>query len=54
MGVFLDKPKIEKETSNGEGNGLRFGLSAMQGWRTKMEDAHSCVLGLPSGLKVSS
>lgn len=51
MGVFLDKPKVEKETSNGEGNGLRFGLSAMQGWRTKMEDAHSCVLGLPSGLK---
>lgn len=51
MGVFLDKPKIEKETLNGEGNGVRFGLSAMQGWRTKMEDAHSCVLGLPAGLK---
>uniref|UniRef100_A0A3B3XG74 PPM-type phosphatase domain-containing protein n=1 Tax=Poecilia mexicana TaxID=48701 RepID=A0A3B3XG74_9TELE len=46
MGAFLDKPKTEKHNSHGEGNGLRFGLSSMQGWRVEMEDAHTAVLGL--------
>jgi len=27
--------------------GLRYGLSSMQGWRIEMEDAHSAVLGIP-------
>ncbi|XP_028324696.1 protein phosphatase 1B isoform X3 [Gouania willdenowi] len=48
MGAFLDKPKTEKHNSHGEGNGLRYGLSSMQGWRVEMEDAHTAVLGLPS------
>ncbi|CAJ1067086.1 protein phosphatase 1B [Xyrichtys novacula] len=48
MGAFLDKPKTEKHNSHGEGNGLRFGLSSMQGWRVEMEDAHTAVLGLPA------
>uniref|UniRef100_A0A3B4ZF15 Protein phosphatase 1B n=1 Tax=Stegastes partitus TaxID=144197 RepID=A0A3B4ZF15_9TELE len=48
MGAFLDKPKTEKYNSHGEGNGLRYGLSSMQGWRVEMEDAHTAVLGLPA------
>lgn len=51
MGAFLDKPKTEKHNEGGVGNGLRFGLSSMQGWRVEMEDAHTAVLGLPQGLK---
>lgn len=51
MGAFLDKPKTEKQTASGSGNGLRFGLSAMQGWRVEMEDAHAAVVGLPQGLQ---
>jgi protein phosphatase 1B len=50
MGAFLDKPKTEKYNETGVGNGLRFGLSSMQGWRVEMEDAHCAVIGLP-GLK---
>ncbi|XP_057213889.1 protein phosphatase 1bb isoform X4 [Triplophysa rosa] len=50
MGAFLDKPKTEKHNSHGAGNGLRFGLSSMQGWRVEMEDAHTAVVGLPHGL----
>ncbi|KAJ8250645.1 hypothetical protein COCON_G00225670 [Conger conger] len=50
MGAFLDKPKTEKHNAHGEGNGLRFGLSSMQGWRVEMEDAHTAALGLPRGL----
>ncbi|XP_065661895.1 protein phosphatase 1A isoform X2 [Hydra vulgaris] len=41
MGVFLDKPKKEKDLEAGEGNGLRYALCSMQGWRVEMEDAHS-------------
>jgi hypothetical protein len=37
MGSYLDKPITEKETHDGEGNGLSFGVSAMQGWRVTME-----------------
>lgn len=51
MGAFLDKPKTEKHNENGGGNGLRFGLSSMQGWRVEMEDAHCAVIGLPGGLE---
>lgn len=31
MGAFLEKPKTEKHNETGEGNGLRFGVSSMQG-----------------------
>ncbi|XP_062406121.1 protein phosphatase, Mg2+/Mn2+ dependent, 1Ab [Sardina pilchardus] len=50
MGAFLDKPKMEKHNTHGEGNGLRYALSSMQGWRVEMEDAHTAVIGLPNGL----
>jgi len=52
MGAFLDKPKTEKHNEDGEGNGLKYGLSSMQGWRVEMEDAHTALLSLGSiGLK---
>lgn len=40
MGSFLEKPETGKHTVGGEGNGLRYSSSAMQGWRVSMEDAH--------------
>ena len=49
MGAFLDKPKVEKRTNSGRGNGLRFATSAMQGWRVEMEDADTARIGLPKG-----
>ncbi|XP_049640216.1 protein phosphatase 1B isoform X1 [Suncus etruscus] len=51
MGAFLDKPKTEKHSAHGAGNGLRYGLSSMQGWRVEMEDAHTAVVGIPQGLE---
>jgi len=47
MGAFLDKPKTEKHNEGGTGNGLRYGLCSMQGWRVEMEDAHTAVVSLP-------
>ncbi|KAL1514235.1 hypothetical protein ABEB36_003523 [Hypothenemus hampei] len=41
MGAFLDKPKTEKFQEVGEGNGLRYAVASMQGWRVEMEDAHT-------------
>uniref|UniRef100_A0A8C5L0I8 protein-serine/threonine phosphatase n=1 Tax=Jaculus jaculus TaxID=51337 RepID=A0A8C5L0I8_JACJA len=54
MGSFLDKPKVEKHNAQGQGNGMQYGLSSMQGWRVEMEDAHTSVIGLPSGLETWS
>uniref|UniRef100_UPI00358F6555 protein phosphatase 1B-like isoform X3 n=1 Tax=Myxine glutinosa TaxID=7769 RepID=UPI00358F6555 len=51
MGAFLDKPKTEKHNTHGSGNGVRYALSSMQGWRVEMEDAHTALIGLPIGLK---
>jgi protein phosphatase 1B len=50
MGAFLDKPKTDKHNETGHGNGLRFGVSTMQGWRVEMEDAHCAVTQLPGHL----
>ena len=50
MGAFLDKPKTDKHNEAGSGNGLRFALSSMQGWRIEMEDAHCATIGLPGSL----
>ncbi|KAL1528828.1 hypothetical protein AB1Y20_010151 [Prymnesium parvum] len=49
MGNFLDTPIVEKETEVGEepSKGLKYGLSAMQGWRAQMEDDHVQLLNLP-------
>lgn len=50
MGAFLDKPKTEKHNAHGAGNGLRYGLSSMQGWRGKWK-MHTAVVGIPHGLE---
>ena len=36
MGNHLDKPVLQKTTETSAANGLRFGASGMQGWRTGM------------------
>lgn len=42
MGTLLDKPNTERiNPEEGESNGIRYGFSSMQGWRTEMEDAHT-------------
>ncbi|XP_016968862.1 protein phosphatase 1B [Drosophila rhopaloa] len=46
MGGFLEKPETGKQVSEGDGNGLRYCVSSMQGWRLEMEDAHSAVCRL--------
>ncbi|KAG7202896.1 hypothetical protein KM043_010040 [Ampulex compressa] len=50
MGAFLDTPKTDKYNEHGAGNGLRYGVASMQGWRMEMEDAHRAITGLESGL----
>lgn len=50
MGAFLDKPKTDKQTDTGEGNGMRYVVSAQQGWRVEMEDAHRAALGISDRL----
>jgi len=47
MGAFLDKPITDKTNGQGEGNGLKYGYSSMQGWRMTMEDAHTTVPTVP-------
>ncbi|KAA0203013.1 hypothetical protein HAZT_HAZT006219 [Hyalella azteca] len=51
MGALLEKPKTEKHSEAGSGNGLRYGLSSMQGWRIEMEDAHTALANLQGDLK---
>ncbi|XP_022226324.2 protein phosphatase 1B [Drosophila obscura] len=46
MGGLLEKPSTDKEIETGTGNGLRYCVSAMQGWRMEMEDAHTAVCSL--------
>ncbi|CAH1637542.1 unnamed protein product [Spodoptera littoralis] len=46
MGAFLNKPETKKYNETGEGNGLRYGVASMQGWRVEMEDAHHAQLTL--------
>lgn len=44
MGSFLDKPRTEKTSIDGDGNGLKFATSSIQGWRVEMEDAHTILV----------
>ncbi|GAV00235.1 hypothetical protein RvY_11117 [Ramazzottius varieornatus] len=46
MGAFLDKPKTDKHCESGSGNGLRYAICSMQGWRIDMEDAHTALTAL--------
>ncbi|KAJ8372620.1 hypothetical protein AAFF_G00280850 [Aldrovandia affinis] len=41
---YLDRPVLEKHLEEGRASwGLTYALASMQGWRTHMEDDHSCV-----------
>jgi serine/threonine protein phosphatase PrpC len=40
MGNLLGAPVTTKETDTGAMDGLKFGVSSMQGWRISMEDMH--------------
>ncbi|XP_050510598.1 protein phosphatase 1A [Diabrotica virgifera virgifera] len=51
MGGFLDKPMTDKYQEDGEGNGIRYGVASMQGWRVEMEDAHMAKINLGEALK---
>ncbi|ETW03334.1 hypothetical protein H310_04828 [Aphanomyces invadans] len=48
MGNFLSSPKTDKITHVGTGNGISYGVSCMQGWRTTMEDAHVAETTIPA------
>ncbi|KAL8392666.1 hypothetical protein RB595_002748 [Gaeumannomyces hyphopodioides] len=46
MGQTLSEPVVEKASARGEDERFIYGVSAMQGWRISMEDAHTTVLDL--------
>ncbi|CAG8131982.1 unnamed protein product [Penicillium olsonii] len=46
MGQTLSEPVVEKTSSEGGNDCCVYGVSAMQGWRISMEDAHAAVLDL--------
>ncbi|KAF2864040.1 PP2C-domain-containing protein [Piedraia hortae CBS 480.64] len=46
MGQTLSEPVVEKTSDSGQDDRVIFGVSAMQGWRISMEDAHAAVLDL--------
>lgn len=46
MGQTLSEPVTEKASDRGQDERLAYGLSAMQGWRISMEDAHTAILDL--------
>ncbi|KAI0393282.1 phosphatase 2C-like domain-containing protein [Xylariaceae sp. FL0594] len=56
MGQTLSEPVVEKTSAKGEDDRLLYGVSAMQGWRISMEDAHCTVLDLltPKGDETKS
>ncbi|KAL8731285.1 MAG: hypothetical protein Q9166_003509 [cf. Caloplaca sp. 2 TL-2023] len=46
MGQTLSEPVVEKISDDGQDDRVAYGVSAMQGWRISMEDAHATVLDL--------
>ncbi|XP_041035240.1 protein phosphatase 1B-like [Carcharodon carcharias] len=50
VGTHLENPVTFLEQDHGSGNGLRYGLGAMQGWRVEMEDTHCTASCLPAPL----
>ncbi|KAL7623476.1 Protein phosphatase 2C 2 [Parahypoxylon ruwenzoriense] len=46
MGQTLSEPVVDKASDKGEDDRLLYGVSAMQGWRISMEDAHCIILDL--------
>ncbi|KAH8670874.1 phosphatase 2C-like domain-containing protein [Xylariales sp. PMI_506] len=46
MGQTLSEPVVDKASVKGEDDRMLYGVSAMQGWRISMEDAHCTILDL--------
>ncbi|EEA27698.1 hypothetical protein EYB25_001326 [Talaromyces marneffei] len=46
MGQTLSEPITEKASAEGQDDCVLYGVSAMQGWRITMEDAHAAILDL--------
>ncbi|EED23950.1 protein phosphatase 2C, putative [Talaromyces stipitatus ATCC 10500] len=46
MGQTLSEPITEKTSAEGQDDCVLYGVSAMQGWRITMEDAHAAILDL--------
>lgn len=46
MGQTLSEPIVDKSSAQGGDDRLLYGVSAMQGWRISMEDAHTTILDL--------
>ncbi|KAK9818683.1 hypothetical protein WJX74_005666 [Apatococcus lobatus] len=46
MGAYLSQPITDKETDEGESALYKYGVAAMQGWRSEMEDAHAVCLNI--------
>ncbi|CAL8469876.1 g9418 [Coccomyxa elongata] len=51
MGAYLSSPVTEKASEEGENENFSYGVCAMQGWRTEMEDAHSILLEMENSSK---
>lgn len=51
MGAFLPKPITTTKGEKGEGNGIKWSVCSMQGWRVDMEDAHINKTGVSDKLK---
>lgn len=51
MGAYLSTPITDKESEEGSDAKYSFGVCAMQGWRTDMEDAHIVNLDLDDSKK---
>ncbi|XP_059842702.1 protein phosphatase 1G [Hypanus sabinus] len=43
MGAYLSQPNTVKSSCERSTDKFGFGVSAMQGWRVSMEDAHNCI-----------
>ncbi|KAL3489781.1 phosphatase 2C-domain-containing protein [Aspergillus germanicus] len=54
MGQTLSEPVVDKTSSEGQDECCIYGVSAMQGWRISMEDAHAAVLDLQAKQTTSS
>eukprot|EP00210_Caulerpa_lentillifera_P001150 g1107.t1 len=52
MGAYLSAPVTEKRAFDGETTTVKYGGSAMQGWRRNMEDAHFVHLSVKHELSV--
>jgi len=54
MGSYLSQPVTTKDTQIGESGNLKYACTAMQGWRTEMEDSHIMMPNIGGNLEGTS